>query len=292
MNEERGEGDRSALATALRWAAGAGLTFDGLRALLIGRPIFLTPLKSRAIRQDFPRGMTERLVGVAEVVGGLALLEATPLTVPQLYHLFARIYDPTSRLWRRWLVPDVQAALDRSLREYLPAGGAILDLGCGTGANLERLHDLGLPFGSYTGVDLSPDMLAIARRKFGVLPNVRFQQLNLLTDPLPDGPFDVVVSTWVFSHLPDPGVVVERVMGRLGSGGHAIFLFLADPGSWVSLLEDLLLRPFNARAVPDEVYRRFPQLSSSETFAHGMLAMAILSAPQLGGSQSTAGGAN
>jgi SAM-dependent methyltransferase len=279
MNLERVRADRSALAIAIRRVAGVGLTIDGLRALLNGHPLAVEALGSRRLPKNLSGRMIYRLIGGAEVIGGVALLETAPLTVRQLYHLFAPFYDPTSRLWRRWIFPNVQAAFDRALQDYLPAGGAILDLGCGTGANLERLRALGLPFGAYTGVDLSPDMLGVARRKFGGPPNVRFLEINLITDPLPDGPFDVVVSTWVFSHLPDPGAIIERAMERLNPGGHAIFLFLADPGGWLSRVENLFLRPFDAQAVRDRVYRGFPHLSRIETFARGTLALTILTLP-------------
>ena len=278
MSAERGEASWAALGTTLRRIAGLGLIADGTRALRIGHSLVLGLLVPKTTGQSPGRVATGTLAGAAEVIGGLALLEATPLAVPQLYHFFARFYDPTSRLWRHFLFPDVQAAFDRALRAYLPADGAILDLGCGTGANLARLRALDLPFGSYVGIDLTPEMLAVAEKKLGHLPNVRFQQVNLLTDPLPDGPFDVIVSTWVFSHLPDPEVVVAKALRRLRPGGRAIFLFLADPGGWVSPLEDLLLRPFSARAVPEEAYRQFPDLSDVQAFAGDTIAMAVLKA--------------
>ena len=261
--------------TALRWVLGIGLIVDGLRRLLTGCP---EVVMLRGRRRSSRSGMG-RLVGGMELGGGLALLETKPLTVPQLYRIVARGYDPLSRLWRHWLIPDVQSAFDRALRAYVPAGGSVLDLGCGTGANPERLAALGLAFGSYTGVDLSPAMLAVARRKFGGLSNTSFQQIDLLSDPLPEGPFDVIVSTWVFSHLPNPDAIVTRALTRLRPGGHVILLFLADPGNWVSPAEDLILRPFSARAVAKATYQAFPHLTQIETFAGGALALAVLTVP-------------
>ncbi|MDE3075878.1 MAG: class I SAM-dependent methyltransferase, partial [Chloroflexota bacterium] len=150
-----------------------------------------------------------------------------------------------------------------------------------------RLYALGLPFGSYTGVDFSSDMLAVAEKKFGDRPNVHFQQLNLITDSLPDGPFDVIMSTWVFSHLPDPLAVVEKALARLRPRGQAIFLFLADPGSWVSPLLGLLLRPFSTRPVPAQAYRSFPHVTRLQTFPPvRMCALAILTAPEPAARQS------
>jgi SAM-dependent methyltransferase len=221
-----------------------------------------------------------RLFGALEAGVGLAALGRTPVEVRALYGVWVRLYDPVSLLWRNWLYPDLHRAFDRALAVCLPRGGRVLDLGCGTGANLERLLALDLPFGSYTGVDLTAEMLARARDKFGDLPNVSFQQLNLLTDPLPEGSFDLVVSTWVFSHLPEPERVVEKALARLRPGGHVILLFLAETGTWLDRLINPVLGFFSARPLPEEVYRRFPNLTSAERFGGGTTALVVLRKPE------------
>lgn len=91
-----------------------------------------------------------------------------------------------------------------------------MDLGCGTGFNLARLQGLDLPFRTSTGVDLSADMLARARAKFAQFPNIEFRQLDLLADPLPEGPFDLVVSTNAFEHLPNPGELWKKPWNACG----------------------------------------------------------------------------
>ena len=76
----------------------------------------------------------------------------------------------------------------------------ILELGVGTGETarrvLERHRDAQL-----VGIDASPEMLACARE---LLPGADLR-LSRLEDPLPRGPFDLVVSALVVHHLDGAG---------------------------------------------------------------------------------------
>lgn len=69
--------------------------------------------------------------------------------------------------------------------EQFPPAGRVVDLGCGTGRLLAALAARGF---DCVGVDLSPEMLAVARRK---VPAAEFVQANLVElDALPDASFD------------------------------------------------------------------------------------------------------
>ena len=78
---------------------------------------------------------------------------------------------------------------------------AILDLGTGTGETARRV--LGEhPDAHLVGIDSGEAMLARAREN---LPEDRVElSLRRLEDPLPDGPFDLVVSALAVHHLHDP----------------------------------------------------------------------------------------
>ena len=84
----------------------------------------------------------------------------------------------------------------------------VVDLGCGDfeigRALLERLPDL-----NYVGCDIVPELIAHNRAVHGG-PNVRFQQLDIVTDPLPEG--DVCLMRQVLQHLcnADIGAFLER----------------------------------------------------------------------------------
>jgi tRNA (cmo5U34)-methyltransferase len=68
----------------------------------------------------------------------------------------------------------------------------VLELGTGTGETALRVHAR-----SWTGIDSSEAMLARARERLPVAD----LRLARLEDPLPDGPFDLVVSALAVHHL-------------------------------------------------------------------------------------------
>jgi tRNA (cmo5U34)-methyltransferase len=87
---------------------------------------------------------------------------------------------------------------------------SILDLGVGTGVTAQRVlaeH----PSARLVGVDESSAMLEHARR---ALPDADFHAARL-EDPLPQGPFDLVVSALAVHHL--DGAAKADLFGRVAS---------------------------------------------------------------------------
>jgi SAM-dependent methyltransferase len=69
-------------------------------------------------------------------------------------------------------------------------------------------------------------------------------------------PFDLIVSTWVFEHLPDPVHAVEKARDRLRSGGHMVLLFEVETPSWRGWFWNRIFRFICARLVPGEAPKR------------------------------------
>ncbi|MFI8350751.1 class I SAM-dependent methyltransferase [Streptomyces sp. NPDC085596] len=114
-------------------------------------------------------------------------------------------------------------ALLRVFAELVGAGAAVADLGCGPGRITGFLAAHGL---DVFGLDLSPAMLAIARREN---PGLRFAQGSMLELDLPDGKLAGVVSWYSSIHTPVeqlPALFAEfrRV---LAPGGHLLLAFQA-----------------------------------------------------------------
>jgi tRNA (cmo5U34)-methyltransferase len=101
------------------------------------------------------------------------------------------------------------------------AAASILDLGTGTGETLAAVlarH----PRSSALGLDEDPHMLDAARPRFDGRP-VELRRAQL-ADPLPEGPFDLVVSALAVHHLSGAEKVTlfGRVAGALRPGGRFV----------------------------------------------------------------------
>ena len=96
---------------------------------------------------------------------------------------------------------------------------AVLELGVGTGETTRRVLAVH-PNASWTGIDASESMLARAREAF---PTADLR-LGRLEDPLPDGPFDLVVSALAVHHLPADAKrdLFRRVARVLQPGGRFV----------------------------------------------------------------------
>jgi SAM-dependent methyltransferase len=100
----------------------------------------------------------------------------------------------------------------------------ILDVGCGTGANLEMLSR----FGEAEGVDVSEDALAFCRARG--LERVRLGAAEQL--PYEDGSFDLVTALDVVEHLDDDAAGLREMRRVLRPGGRALFFVPAFMFLW------------------------------------------------------------
>jgi SAM-dependent methyltransferase len=85
-------------------------------------------------------------------------------------------------------------------------GGAVADLGCGPGRITAHLHSLGL---AAFGVDLSPEMVVVARKDH---PGLRFDEGSMEALELADGTLGGIVAWYSIIHTPParlPAVFAE-----------------------------------------------------------------------------------
>jgi ubiquinone/menaquinone biosynthesis C-methylase UbiE len=99
----------------------------------------------------------------------------------------------------------------------------VLDIGCGTG-EFEKLILSKHPKQQITGVDISPKMLEIARRKCQAYPNVVFRAASASALPFSDHSFDVIVSASAFHYFDAPEAVLDEMRRILRPGGVLVIL--------------------------------------------------------------------
>lgn len=121
-----------------------------------------------------------------------------------------------------------EAQVERALGELLPATGAatLLDVGTGTG----RMLKLFAPrVARAVGVDLSPEMLAVARaniERWG-LANCSVRRADLHRLPFAKGSFDLATVHMVLHYLDDPAQAVAEVASVLKPGGRLLIVDFA-----------------------------------------------------------------
>ena len=104
-----------------------------------------------------------------------------------------------------WLLPRVQALSNIS------TDSRVLDLGCGTGAWLQRLHGAG--FNCLTGIDLRRDY-------FGASDAATFIQGDIAQGNHAElGSFDLITAIEVFEHMANPQAIFAFASKHLGAGG-------------------------------------------------------------------------
>jgi SAM-dependent methyltransferase len=116
-------------------------------------------------------------------------------------------------------------------------GDRVLDVACGTGVLTREAASRAQPGGAVTGLDLSPEMLAVAAR---LSPALRWQQGSAQALPFADRSFDAVVSQFGLMFFPDPVAALREMLRVLVPGGRlavAVWASLADTPAYAAEVE-------------------------------------------------------
>lgn len=123
---------------------------------------------------------------------------------------------------RRAILESFLAGIVQKLRSPQSAL-RILDVGCGTGANLQMLSQ----FGTAEGVDVSDDALEFCRRK-----GLTVQKGLAETLPYPDETFDISTALDVIEHLDDDIAGLKEMHRVTKSGGYSLIFVPAFMWLW------------------------------------------------------------
>jgi ubiquinone/menaquinone biosynthesis C-methylase UbiE len=127
---------------------------------------------------------------------------STPSWLADTSASYDTVAESYEELFREGLAPHpyVRATLALFAELLRDIGGPVLDAGCGPGHLTAHLRDLGV---EAFGVDLSPGMVAIARRDH---PDLRFEVGSMTDLNVPDRSVGGVLAYYSLIHVPDDEV--------------------------------------------------------------------------------------
>jgi ubiquinone/menaquinone biosynthesis C-methylase UbiE len=166
----------------------------------------------------------------------------------------ARVYDRIASIYDLMEAPmEWMGGRSRRKRVIAGARGDVLEIGVGTGANLEHYpEDVAL-----TGIDISEKMLDRARERAASLGReTRLELADVELLPYPDDAFDTVTATCVFCSVDNPVQGLREVRRVVRPDGEVRLLEHVRPRN--PLLGKLfdLLTPVTRRLIGPAINRR------------------------------------
>lgn len=127
-----------------------------------------------------------------------------------------RFFDQLAPAWDAQQV-DCTAVIDKIFdNARIAPQQRILDVACGTGVLFP--HYLRREVGSVTGIDISPEMVRLAREKYAEEPKISVLCGDVETQTFP-ALFDSIMLYNAFPHFPDPQHLIASLAALLPAGG-------------------------------------------------------------------------
>ncbi|MCK5329912.1 MAG: class I SAM-dependent methyltransferase [Candidatus Marinimicrobia bacterium] len=143
-------------------------------------------------------------------------------------------------------------------------GDTVLDVGCGTGDLALEIQGIISDKGKMYGIDASPKMIGVAKRKADRISAGTSFQVGLIEDiAFPDNNFDVVLNSLVMHHLPDDLKLagLSEIYRVLKPSGRILIVDIesTSDGSWIQKLADFVVNLHGGHAIMhDNVQKLIP----------------------------------
>ena len=167
--------------------------------------------------------------------------QQTMLMYPDEYRVMFEIEDDY------WWYRGLRELIKNLLAQYVPVNllrPMILDVGCGTGANLKLLQS----YGNAIGVDISEQAIGFCRARG--IPQGRMFLASAIDLPFPDSQFDLAVSFEVLCNLQDDAAAFREIARVMKPG--APFIVGLPAYQWLWCTHDVAVghqRRYDARQV-------------------------------------------
>ncbi|MFC4544356.1 class I SAM-dependent methyltransferase [Halosolutus amylolyticus] len=158
-------------------------------------------------------------------------------TAQEFYGRWASLYDLIAR--RTPGIPRLRRRAAAACR--LDRGDTVVEMGCGTGANLPYLRERVGPEGTVIGVDFTRPVLDRAREHTAEYDNVHVVRGDATRPPIGranadgptvDGSVDAILATFVVGMLADPAGAVDDWCDLVGPGGRVVLANAASSDAW------------------------------------------------------------
>jgi ubiquinone/menaquinone biosynthesis C-methylase UbiE len=169
------------------------------------------------------------------------------MSVTDFYGRWAGLYDhvATAPGVDRWRRATAAAVAD--------PGDTVVEMGCGTGANLPYLRDRVGPEGRVVGLDITGELLDRARRRAVEYNNVDVLRADATRPPVDEA--DAIVGTFVCGMFDEPASVVAEWCDVVGSGGRIGLLDATATDDPLGRPLNPLFRAFVAAGAPGSDFR-------------------------------------
>jgi len=164
--------------------------------------------------------------------------------VADFYGRWAGLYDriataPGVARWRR-----------RAAERVARPGDTVVEMGCGSGANLPFLRERVGPEGRVVGVDVTRPLLERARDRVAADDDVAVVRSDATRPPVAAGEADAVLGSFVCGLFEDPAAVVDDWCDLVGTGGRVALMDATATADPLGRPVNPLFRAFVAAGAP------------------------------------------
>ncbi|WP_408958847.1 class I SAM-dependent methyltransferase [Natrinema sp. 74] len=186
----------------------------------------------------------------------------TTESAQEFYGRWARLYDLIARR-----TPGIARLRRRAAAACrLEPGDTVVEMGCGTGANLPFLRERVGPDGTVIGIDFTRPVLERARAATAAYDNVHVLQGDATQPPIGaalkgvggvDGEIDAVLATFVVGMLADPADAVDDWCDLVGPDGTVVLANAARSDEWYAPPINAVFRAIVVLSTPPTTQLRY-----------------------------------